>query len=152
MSYVQRVLQPGEQVRYTAALHWIVAWPGLLFLLGAIVMFVLARIYGSASGFWLYLGGVLLVVALIFLFREWFEWWITEIAVTDRRVIFKKGFIRRKTNEMNMEKVESVKVDQPILGRILNFGHVTVVGTGEGETELHFIAKPIELRNHITGV
>jgi hypothetical protein len=61
--------------------------------------------------------------------QEWFRWWITEIAVTNRRVIYKKGFIRRRTNEMNMDKVESVQVD---LGRMLDYGNVTILGTGEG--------------------
>jgi uncharacterized membrane protein YdbT with pleckstrin-like domain len=51
-----------------------------------------------------------------------------------------------------MDKIESVRVDQSILGRILDYGDVTIIGTGEGETELHRIACPLELRNHITGV
>ena len=28
MSYLQRVLQPGEQVRQISSLHWIIYWPG----------------------------------------------------------------------------------------------------------------------------
>ena len=75
-----------------------------------------------------------------------------QIAVTNRRVIYKKGLIRRQTNEMNMDKVESVKVDQSILGRMLDYGSVTILGTGEGfETlcTIGAIASPIELRNSI---
>ena len=71
--------------------------------------------------------------------------------VTDRRVIYKKGLIRRQTNEMNMDKVESVKIDQSILGRMLDYGDVTILGTGEGFETLRTIASPIELRNSITG-
>jgi hypothetical protein len=29
MTYVQRVLQPGEQVRRISSIHWIVYWPGV---------------------------------------------------------------------------------------------------------------------------
>ena len=54
----------------------------------------------------------------------WFIRWITEFAVTDRRVISKRGFIMRDTDEMNMDKVESVDVDQSILGRLLDYGTV----------------------------
>jgi hypothetical protein len=49
----------------------------------------------------------------------WFKQWTTEIVVTNHRVIYKKGFIRRHTAEMNMDKVESVAVDQTIMGRVL---------------------------------
>jgi uncharacterized membrane protein YdbT with pleckstrin-like domain len=52
---------------------------------------------------------------------------------------------------MNMDKVESVQIDQSILGRMLDYGDVTILGTGEGFETLHTIASPIELRNSITG-
>jgi hypothetical protein len=55
------------------------------------------------------------------------------------------------TNEMNMHKVESVQVYQSILGRMLDYGTVTILGTGEGFETLRTIASPIELRNSITG-
>jgi len=152
MSYVQSVLQPGEQVRHTAKLHWIMYWPGLALMLAALAAFVLAERQDRAHMVLIYLAGVLAVIALLFLLREWFIQWTTEIAVTNRRVIHKTGFIRRQTNEMNLDKVESVQVDQSILGRILNYGHVTFLGTGEGFETLRLVAAPIELRNHITGV
>jgi uncharacterized membrane protein YdbT with pleckstrin-like domain len=152
MSYVQSVLQPGEQVRHTAKLHWIVYWPGLLFLLAAAVAFGFAEMGDRGNTFWIYLAGVLAIVAFIFLLREWFIQWTTEIAVTDRRIIYKEGFIRRSTVEMHMDKVESVDVEQTITGRILDYGTVIVKGVGTGFEPLDTIAAPLELRNHITGV
>jgi uncharacterized membrane protein YdbT with pleckstrin-like domain len=97
--------------------------------------------------------------------HAWFIRWITEIAVTDRRIIYKRGFINRHTEEMNMDKVASVDVDQSILGRILDYGTVHVLGTGgsqavdransdrsvaRGIEHLHRIASPLALRNAIT--
>ena len=152
MSYVQRVLQPGEQVRHTTNIHWIVYQWGVLFLLLALVTFLFAESITGGRKFGEIVAGLLAVIAFALLFWEWFDRWTTEIAVTDRRVIFKRGFIRRDTNEMNLDKVESVQVKQSILGRILDYGHVTIIGTGEGETELRMIARPLDLRNHITGV
>ena len=152
MSYVQRVLQPGEQVRHTANIHWIVYKWGVGFLLLAGLTFGFAELVVSGRAFWQVVAGLLAVIAVALLFWEWFTRWTTEIAVTDRRVIYKEGFIRRDTNEMNLDKVESVQVKQSILGRVLDYGHVTIIGTGEGENELRTIAKPIELRNYITGV
>ena len=150
MSYVQRVLQPGEQVRQTSSIHWIVYWPGVAVGLLAVVAYWLAGTR-LLPGLWRYSAYGLAIVAVVLLIRQWFQWWVTEIAVTDRRVIYKKGLIRRQTNEMNMDKVESVQVEQSILGRIFDYGTVTILGTGEGFETLRTIASPIELRNSITG-
>jgi uncharacterized membrane protein YdbT with pleckstrin-like domain len=85
----------------------------------------------SANLLWRYTAYALVLVALILLIQQWLQCWITEIAVTNRRVIYKKGLIRRQTNEMNMDKVESVKIDQSILGRMLDYGSVTILGTAK---------------------
>ncbi|MPZ58520.1 MAG: PH domain-containing protein [Rhizobiales bacterium] len=151
-SYVERILQPGEQVRHVATLHWILYVPGFLVLIVSLAVLSFARSVERGEGFWLAVSAVLAAVAIIWIFQAWFKRWITEIAVTDRRVIYKTGFIRRDTNEMQMDKVESVRVDQPILGRLLDYGDVSVLGTGKGEfARLKTIAEPLELRNQITG-
>ncbi|MCC6889950.1 MAG: PH domain-containing protein [Hyphomicrobiales bacterium] len=152
MSYVQRVLQPGEQVRHEASVHWIVYVPGALLLVITAAVLTYGALIARHMLFWQIVAGVLGVVGLALLIRELFTWYTTEIAVTNQRVIYKTGFIRRETNEMNMAKVESVRVDQSILGRLLDYGDVTIIGTGEGVEKLHKIAGPIELRNGITGV
>ena len=150
MSYLQRVLQPGEQVRHVASIHWIGYWSGVaVAVLAVIACWLSETMY--LTGFWRYTAYALALVAVGLLIQQWFQWWITEIAVTNRRIIYKKGLIRRQTNEMNMDKVESVQIDQSILGRILNYGTVMILGTGEGFETLHAIASPIGLRNSITG-
>jgi uncharacterized membrane protein YdbT with pleckstrin-like domain len=64
--------------------------------------------------------------------------------------VYKRGFIPRHTVEMNMDKVESVDVDQSILGRMLNYGDITIRGTGLGIEPLHNIDEPLEFRNQVT--
>jgi uncharacterized membrane protein YdbT with pleckstrin-like domain len=109
---------------------------------------------------WLVSAAMLVLFAVSFA-RAWFIRWITEIAVTDRRIIYKRGFINRHTEEMNMDKVASVDVDQSILGRVLDYGTIHVLGTGgaqsvddgnraRGIEHLHLIASPLALRNAIT--
>jgi uncharacterized membrane protein YdbT with pleckstrin-like domain len=66
------------------------------------------------------------------------------------RVVHKTGFIKRRTFEMSLDKVESVDVNQSILGRILNYGSVTVRGVGEGAETINTIASPLDFRSHIT--
>ena len=152
MSYVQHVLQPGEVVQHNASIHWIVYWPGALCALAALIAFGYGEIQGHASVFWDWVAVLLAIVALFLLVPEWFTWWTTEIAVTNRRIIFKRGFIRRYTVEMHMDKVESVDVDQSIFGRMLDYGDVIIHGTGMGLEPLPNIDHPLELRNHITAV
>ena len=155
MSYVRHVLQPGEIVRTVAGLHWILYTPGLLVWILALVILIFRP---DASDYWV--GNRLAVIAAllclavgaVLIAHAWFKWWTTEIAVTDRRVISKKGFIRRETTEMHMDKVESVEVKQSVLGRLLDYGDVEIRGVGTGFEPLRTIAKPLELRNHITAV
>ena len=153
MSYVQRVLQPGETVRHTASTHWIVYWPGVLCMIaaGAVLLFG-PRLWANHPTFWTWVASLIAVVGLYLLIREWYGWWTTEVAVTNLRVIYKTGFIQRRTKEMNMDKVESVEVDQSILGRVLDYGTVTITGTGAGLEALPGVAQPIDLPNSITGV
>jgi uncharacterized membrane protein YdbT with pleckstrin-like domain len=98
------------------------------------------------------MAAVIFIVGTVLLARAWFERVTTEIAVTDRRIIYKRGFIRRYTVEMHMDKVESVDVDQSILGRMLDYGDVIIHGTGSGLEPLGHVDHPLELRNHITAV
>jgi uncharacterized membrane protein YdbT with pleckstrin-like domain len=155
MRYVDSVLQPGEVVRHVASLHWTLYAPGLLLWIAAAVI-ALAR--PDASAHWLGHGAVVIAAwlcfgaGLVLIARAWFKWWTTEIAVTDRRVVSKTGFIWRNTTEMHMDKVESVEVKQSILGRILDYGDVEIRGVGTGLEPLRMIARPLELRNHITAV
>jgi uncharacterized membrane protein YdbT with pleckstrin-like domain len=149
MSYAKSVLQPGEQLIATGHLHWIIYWPAMLCLAGAVVLIFLdpagAGLRTLAGG-----GAAILGALFVVLFAHaWFKKWITEFAVTNKRVIYKRGFIWRQTAEMNMDKVEAVDVTQSILGRLLDYGTIHVKGTGAGIEHLHRIASPIELRNAI---
>jgi uncharacterized membrane protein YdbT with pleckstrin-like domain len=147
MSYIREILRSDEKLLATGYIHWIVYWPAIaLMALAVISLFVLGSSSIAARIIFL----LLALGAVYFAIKEWFQQWITEIAVTDRRVIVKTGLIRRHTAEMNMDKVESVTVYQPMLGRLLDFGSVQVRGTGEGLGHLDYIKSPILLRNTIT--
>jgi uncharacterized membrane protein YdbT with pleckstrin-like domain len=150
--YIEQILQPNEKVLYSTSIHWIFYLPGILAWIIAIAAFVLARRSetDAANIFWLAVAAVAALVALYWTFRAWFRRWTTETDVTDLRVVHKEGFIKRRTFEMNHDKVESVDVDQTILGRILSYGDVTINGVGEGKQTIRTIAHPLEFRNAIT--
>jgi uncharacterized membrane protein YdbT with pleckstrin-like domain len=73
----------------------------------------------------------------------------TEFAVTNRRVIAKRGLLQRRTLEILLAKVESVSVRQTILGRLLNFGTVVVTGTGGTKERFTAIVEPMNIRKKI---
>ena len=94
--------------------------------------------------------GVLLLplfgFGLIFLIKALIKYKTTELAITSRRVIVKFGFIRRSTIEININKVESVQVDQDILGRMFDFGTLIISGAGNPQAPIPGISQPMEFR------
>lgn len=95
------------------------------------------------------LGVLLLVVfglGLIFWGYAYVKYKTTELAVTNRRVIAKFGFISRRTVELNITKVESVQVDQSALGRLFDFGTLVISGSGGSQEPIPGISKPMAFR------
>jgi uncharacterized membrane protein YdbT with pleckstrin-like domain len=153
MSYVKSVLQPGENIRFVTDIHWMVYLPGVLLLIVAIAVYIVQwslGVTGAAATFLHWLAGILFIGAAVLLFIGWFKRWTTEVAVTDKRIIYKRGFISRYTIEMHLDKVESVDVDQSILGRILGYGDIIIRGVGASLEPLRNIESPIEFRSHVT--
>jgi uncharacterized membrane protein YdbT with pleckstrin-like domain len=124
-SYVDSNLLSGETVVYRAEISlWSVAH---LIALGVILLVA----YG---------------LGIVFLLWAFIRFKTTEFAVTDKRIIAKTGLISRNTVEMFLDKVESLHVEQGILGRILNFGTITIRGTGSTEEPINNISAPLALR------
>jgi uncharacterized membrane protein YdbT with pleckstrin-like domain len=155
MSYVTRVLQPGERVVYDSKLHWVVFTRALLAAIVCLVL-VAAAMY-TADSQTQYLSLALWIAAAIFALlalasglRAFIRRATTEFAVTDHRVIYKIGLLGRHTLEMNRSKVESVDVDQSIAGRFLGYGTVIVRGTGGSLEPIRHVADPLRFRSYIT--
>lgn len=70
----------------------------------------------------------------------------TELAFTNKRVIAKFGFVSRQTIELNLTKVESLQVNQGILGRIFNFGTLIISGAGNPQAPIPGISNPMTFR------
>jgi uncharacterized membrane protein YdbT with pleckstrin-like domain len=101
------------------------------------------------SAFWLVFLGILtlvLLVGLVFLVWAWIRVRSTEIAITNKRIIAKFGFIQRHTVEINLDKVESLRVEQGALGRFLNYGTIFISGAGTAVAPMPDIADPLVFR------
>ena len=101
---------------------------------------------------WKILLGIVLLPAfglgLVFLAWVWIVYKTTEIAITNKRIIAKFGFISRSTIEINLPKVESVQVDQGVLGRMFDYGTIIVAGAGTPNLSVPGAAEPLEFRKH----
>jgi uncharacterized membrane protein YdbT with pleckstrin-like domain len=151
MSYIERILQPGERVIAIGRIHPIIYIRTVFVILVGIAALILGLAYGDANGRLVgnIVFGVLLVVGFVAFLATYIHRKFTEIAVTDRRIVYKTGIVRRHSVEMNMNRVESVVVDQSIAGRLLNFGTIHVRGVGVGIENLTRIGHPLELRSAI---
>ena len=127
MKFIKSTLPNNETIEMEISFHWthtLIAWLYLLFL------------------GWLIIG--------VFLFISMYlEKWTTERALTNRRLILKRGFIRRKTEEISFNRVEEVNLSQSILQRILGSGDIKVTGTGAGEIALKNIDDPLDVQKKI---
>jgi uncharacterized membrane protein YdbT with pleckstrin-like domain len=150
--YIDRIVNPGEAVLVRARPHWVIflgAAPPLVLAIGVAVWARLSP--PSQVTLVAYLGSALLaVVGLVILFSRMLTWVTTEFGVTNHRVIVKRGLISLHTVEMNVDKVESVDVDQTIFGRMLGFGTVTIHGIGARWDPIPQITDPLGFRSAIT--
>ncbi|WP_158920755.1 PH domain-containing protein [Acidisphaera sp. S103] len=150
MVYYTKVLQADETVRYVGGLHWTIYRNAILLAVVAVAALTACL---SVSGDWqlivLAVAGLFLLLAGVSFLGAWFVRITTEIVVTDRRIIHKVGWIARRTEEMNITKVETVDVSQGIGGRIFNYGTVAIRGIGGGWEPLRRVGSPLELRNAI---
>src|ERR1700736_4617269 len=150
--YIDDILQPGEKVLYSTNAHWIFYWPAIAAWIVALFLFLLSRQTTTESVVLLCLSAaaVVAIVALYWTVKAWFHRWTTETDVTNMRVVHKAGFIKRRTFEMSLDHAERVAANQSILGRILNYGDVTILGVGEGKETIRMIASPLAFRSYIT--
>lgn len=151
MGYVEEVLQPEETVVYKTTVHWFVYLQALLWAVLAVLAFIISFQFQDAGITvmrWVALG--FLALAALLAIGAWVRRATTELAVTSRRVIYKAGLLRRTTFEMNRSSVESVGVEQSVLGRLLGYGRVDIKGTGASAQHLPLIHDPLRFRSHIT--
>ena len=149
MGYAERVLQPEEHILHRSYIHWLIYFPGLLWLLAAAAIFASEAVIQLFD--WLnYVAAVFALIGLVRLLGAAIRRASTEIAVTNKRLIYKVGIFRRSTIEMNLHQVESIEVNQSVFGRLFDYGTVIVRGTGSGIEPIRRVGAPLELRSAVT--
>jgi uncharacterized membrane protein YdbT with pleckstrin-like domain len=125
--YVDKSLAVGETILMRGR------WPAIYWIMACAALVIL---------------GVLVVGAVIFLMAA-IHMWNTEFAVTDQRVLLKRGWIARHTQELAVSNIEEVRLDQGLFGLLFGFGRVVVTGTGEAIIHFPPMADPIDFRRAI---
>jgi uncharacterized membrane protein YdbT with pleckstrin-like domain len=148
MGYVERHLLPGERVVYKTRLHWVLFVKPALVLLAGLALMIVLRLVQDPPWLWM-IGGAVALVGLLWGLVHYVELMTSEFAVTTSRLIFKVGLISRYTTELLLSKVESIGVQQGLLGRVLNYGDLTVTGTGGAREVFRRVRDPIGFRNHV---
>ena len=145
MSYIDESLAANEVLLYRARFHW-------LQMVGAWITFA---VFIAAAGVCLILasGGIALLVALVIaafglvLFVcMMVPIWTTEIGVTSQRFIFKRGWLRRRTDELQLSSIEEVNSEQGAVGRLLDYWRLVLHGTGVNDIDLPSLEDPVGLR------
>jgi uncharacterized membrane protein YdbT with pleckstrin-like domain len=152
MTYLTKLLLPDERIIHIATLHWIIFVPGMLMTAaGGLVGFYSYDIVGLALGHSMVpmLGRIVSGIALIFslagfglLLGAIVRQSATELAVTNRRLIAKYGFVSRATYEIMTNRVTGVNFDQTITGRILGYGTILVHGAGGDISPFDVVSNP----------
>ena len=126
MSYIEESLSAGEEIRATFNLHWVAKLPMFLWLI--------------------------LVITIPLAIWEWLKLHNTELGATNKRVILKTGIVSRHSDEMKISSIETVEIEQSILGRLLGFGTVKVTGKGISDLVFTRINDPMDVKRKIESI
>jgi uncharacterized membrane protein YdbT with pleckstrin-like domain len=139
MSYIDANLLPDETVVHRTKLHWLIFGKATLVVILGLGLLAVEPTVGT----------VVAVVGLAMSVPPLIEFTTSEFGVTSKRVIVKVGLIQRQTLELLLRQVEAISVDQSIMGRMFNYGSITLSGTGGVKGVFHNIARPLEFRRKI---
>lgn len=142
MNYIQANLQPGEEIKYSAKLHI------FLFLQPVVLIAIGWWLTGSEAGVLHFGGWFLIFVGVVSLIQRIMVKMGSVYVVTNKRVILKTGIVRRRATDLMLTKCEGLHIKQSVLGRIFNYGTITV-STAGSLSSYPFIANPLAFRKEI---
>jgi hypothetical protein len=149
--FMRRTLLPDEKIIKDARFHWMYVFGCFLTLAFCIMMgWAVQYLTYKTIGF-VYWQPVLaaLMVGCWMWFWMMLKMWTTEIVLTDKRLIYKRGFFRIQADEVDIEQLASDNVVQSILGRMMDYGAVHIRCIEAADFWLPQIAHPYAFRNEV---
>jgi uncharacterized membrane protein YdbT with pleckstrin-like domain len=152
MSYILSNLKDNEKLAFKSSqsIKSLFFWSFIFGFIGLALVLLkgFVIIMGvSPTGYNLYL--IYWSVLLFFVIKNLITYFTTEYGITNARVISKQGLIRRDIEEINLSSIESINVNQSIIGRILNYGTIIVSGRGTSKVIFKDIDNVVEVRKLI---
>lgn len=147
--YARGTLAPDERPFYKTSLHWIVFVRFGVMALLAFLFIAMPFAIGVQALTGSQIGWFALPLPALMMLPPTLAFASSELVITDKRVLIKTGIVSRQTLEMFIARVESVGVQQDVLGRMFDYGTVRIRGLGGSEEAFEAIARPIEFRNAV---
>jgi uncharacterized membrane protein YdbT with pleckstrin-like domain len=149
LTVIEENLVGSEQIAYRGHIHVVTYTPALAAVLASLSCFSI----GAEMRTWLpvleYAGLIFLFVAICFALVAYIRIRTSEFAVTNRRVIVQIGYLRRTSLEIFLAKIEGISINQSVIGRILNFGDISIRGGGGIQEDFQTVAAPYRFRRHV---
>lgn len=160
MGYIEDNLMPNEKILLISKLSYAVFIPPIMVFFIALLILIFSLnqagkqndAASAIAGMLICVAGIFFISSIIVALSELVRFFTTEFAVTNRRIIAKSGFIRRDSLDLRLVKVESVEVNQNILGRLLSIGTITITGTGGTRQSFRGIVDPIKTKRKINQI
>lgn len=144
MSYVTSHLLPNEYVEHLGKTTFLYVVPPLL---GMILFLIIG---GVAVEEIEEVGVIAFIIAGLFLISFISRCIVaatSEFAITNKRVILKKGFISIQVSDIALDRCDGVSFDQGFWGRLLGYGIVTTGSIGARAQKYPALAQPGVFRN-----
>jgi len=148
MSFLDSSLLPGERVVHRSRQHWVIFLPAGLLVVGSLAALIVFDRIPQWRSYWP-LATVPGALGLLLAVPPLVRYLSAEYGVTDRRVLMKEGIVQRRVLETLLTKIEAIEVDQSLWGRMLDFGILTITGTGGTRESFDNVADPLEFRRRV---
>jgi uncharacterized membrane protein YdbT with pleckstrin-like domain len=148
MSSLDDQLLAGERIVYRSRPHWILFGGPIVVGLAGIALGITLQL--TLNDYW-YVGAALVGLALLLAVPPTVRYLSSDFAVTDKRVLARRGLLRRDSLETLLSKIEGIDVEQNLWGRMLGYGTLTITGTGGTHESMPCIPRPLEFRRQVQG-
>ena len=148
MTFPQTTSEREEKLIGRSKQHPAIFIMPLIPLLFSLIIFIFG-LQASSPGFYFLLSFGFFIAGIVDLIRRSVEYFTTGFELTDRRLIVRTGLIRRRELELLLSQVESIDVDKPLLGRLLDYGTVRIVGTGGTSQKIKSLKYPTKIRHAV---
>jgi uncharacterized membrane protein YdbT with pleckstrin-like domain len=151
MSYIDGTLLAGEHVIYRTRLHWLLfTWPVLFTV--CVLLPIAWLLWNLSNGAWSHYAWIPLAIAAVILIATYIKRQSSDFAVTNKRVMMKVGVFNTRSIELVLNKVEAIRVNQSLMGRIFGYGDIVVTGSGGTQEPFSHIQAPLAFRRAVQSV